>query len=71
MSIYVTFKTSKSIQGVEKDLAYEDDSTVSQTTKKAEKLIKNFSLFIKKNSDTELKESSSLFNLFMIYDYLC
>ena len=71
MSIFVTFKTSKSIQGVEKDLAYEDDSTVSQTTKKAEKLIKNFSVFIKNNSGTELKESSTLFNLFMIYDYLC
>jgi hypothetical protein len=71
MSIYVTFKTSKSIQGVEKDFAYEDDSTVSQTTKKAEKFIKNFSVFIKKNSGNELKESSTLFNLFIIYDWLC
>jgi hypothetical protein len=41
------FKHQNLFQGVEKDLAYEDDSTVSQTTKKAEKLIKNFSVFIK------------------------
>ena len=70
MSIFTTYGTSKSIQGLELDKAYEDDSTTSQSAKRAEKLIKNFSSFIKRNSDTNLKDSSTLFNLFMTYVFL-
>jgi hypothetical protein len=72
MSIFTTYNTKKSIQGVEKNLAYEDDSTVSQKVQleRAEKLIKSFASFVKKNCGEEMKNHSTLFNLFMLHTYL-
>jgi len=72
MSIFTTYGTEKSIQGAEKNAAYEDDSTVSQkiSLDRAEKLIKSFASFVKKNCGEEMKNHSTLFNLFMVYTYL-
>lgn len=70
MSIFATRGTDKDIQGASKNHAYTDDSSESQTTKRAEKLIIKFSDFVKRNASTNLKDSSELFNMFMAYTYL-
>lgn len=70
MSIYTTRGTDKDIQGLAKNHAYTDDSSESQTTKRAEKLILGFSDFIKKNAKSNLKDSSELFNMFIAYVWL-
>lgn len=70
MSIYATRGTGKDIQGASKTHAYIDDSSESQTTKRAEKLIVGFSDFIEKNAKSNLKDSSQLFNMFIAYVWL-
>ena len=70
MAIYVTYGTSVTIQAGEKNKAYEDDSTVGSQTKRAGKIITDFANFVKRNAGNELKESSTLFNLFMTYYHI-
>lgn len=70
MAIYTTYGTSVTIQAAEKNKAYEDDSTVGMQTKRAGKIITDFANFVKKNADNELKDSSTLFNLFMAYNHI-
>ena len=70
MAIYTTYGTKVSIQAAEKNKAYEDDSTVSAGTKRAGKIIIDFANFVKRNADNELKDSSTLFNLFMTYNHI-
>lgn len=70
MSIYTAFGTSVTIQAAEKNKAYEDDSTVSQQTKRSEKIILSFNDFIKRNKDSKLKDKSTLFNLFMLFVHI-
>jgi len=70
MAIYTTYGTSVTIQAAEKNKAYEDDSTVGMQTKRAGKIITDFANFVKRNADNELKDSSTLFNLFMAYNHI-
>lgn len=70
MAIYTTYGTKATIQALEKNKAYEDNSTVSQQTKRAGKIITDFSNFIKRNAGKELKDSTTLFNLFMVYNHI-
>ena len=70
MAIYTTYGSSVSIQAAEKNKAYEDDSTVSQQTKRSGEIILSFADFIKRNAGDELKDSSTLFNLFMAYNHI-
>lgn len=75
MSIYTTRGLEKDIQAQAKNHAYTDDSSESQTTKRAENLILGFSNFIKKNAKTNLssnkdENSSVLFNMFIVYVWL-
>lgn len=70
MAIYTTYGTSVTIQAAEKNKAYEDDSTVGMQTKRAGKIITDFANFVKRNADNELKDSSTLFNLFMVYNHI-
>lgn len=70
MAIYLTFGTSRNIQSVEMDRAYQDNSSVSAGVRQHEKTIKNFAKFIENVSGKELKDHSTLMNLFMAYDYV-
>jgi hypothetical protein len=70
MAIYTTYGSSVSIQAAEKNKAYEDDSTVSQQTKRSGEIILSFADFVKRNAGDELKDSSTLFNLFMAYNHI-
>ena len=70
MAIYTTYGTSVTIQAAEKNKAYEDDSTVGMQTKRAGKIITDFANFVNRNADSELKDSSTLFNLFMAYNHI-
>ena len=70
MAVFCTYGTKKNIHSGTKDKAYEDKSTVSQTTKKSEKIILDFSNFVKNNVDKKLKSHTTLFNLFMLYNHI-
>jgi len=70
MAIYTAYGTSVTIQAAEKNKAYEDNSTVGMQTKRAGKIITDFANFVKRNAYNELKDSSTLFNLFMAYNHI-
>lgn len=70
MAIYSTFATQKSIQLGEKKKAYEDDSAVSRGTSRAEKRIKEVLRLVKKYADDGFKNSSTLFNLYMLTTHI-
>jgi hypothetical protein len=71
MAIFATFDTQKSIQLGEKKKAYEDDSAVSRSVKRAEKLIKETLRFVKKyDVQNNMKNSSTLFNLYMLVTHI-
>ena len=69
MAIYVAKGADVSIQAAEKNKAYETKSEFSHAVvmKRVDKMISNFAKFVKKNAGKEMKSSSTLFNLFMVY----
>ena len=72
MAIYVAKGADVSIQASEKNKAYETKSEFSHAVvlKRVDKMISNYAKFIKRNAGNEMKTSSTLFNLFMVYNHI-
>jgi hypothetical protein len=70
MAVYATFGTEKSIQLGEKKKAYHDDSAVSRSSARASANIKETLRFVSKYADEGFKNSSTLFNLYMIITHI-
>lgn len=72
MAIYVAKGADVSIQSNEKNKAYDTKSVFSHAVvlKRVDKMISNYAKFIKRNAGNEMKTSSTLFNLFMVYNHI-
>ena len=72
MAIYVAKGADVSIQAGEKNKAYETKSEFSHAVvlKRVDKMISSYAKFIKRNAGNEMKSSSTLFNLFMVYNHI-
>jgi hypothetical protein len=70
LAIYATFGVEKTIQAAEKKKAYQDDSAVSRSVARAKKNIEETLRLVKKYADDGFKNSSTLFNLYMLVTHI-